>query len=201
MTASTTTGNSDAGRQYAMMPIRSDAKSSNVGKLSKGSSRHAAFQFDSRVLHTPPRCATPPRAATDPPSDLSPSSGKTPTHTPTRAPTSIKYKVRRTNVQPPASTYSMEGSLMESRVTRVEGDIRTLSSDVNNLRSDLGTVKHSVNHLESGQSQGNALMVCMRHRLVRGPHPQENVTTGNTTDNEGSATWSTNWTKHGWTTR
>ena len=166
MTASTMTGNSDAGRQCGKMPISGDGKSSGDSCLGDGKScgvscRHAGFQFDPRVLQTPPRCGYPPRAATYSQSDVPHSSDATPTHTPTHTPTGGKYQVRRTNVQPPASTYSMEGSLMESRVTRVEDDIRTLSSDVNNLRSDLGTVKHSVNRPESRQSQGNALMVCM----------------------------------------
>ena len=155
MTASTTTGNTGAGQQHRKMPISGD------GKITGDQCRHAGFQFHPRLLQTSPRSGHPPQAVTDSKSDQTHSSNATPTHTPTRTPTGGKCQVNRTNAQPCASSNRMEGSLMESRVTCVEGDIRTLSSDVNNLRSDLGTVKHSVNRLESGQSQGKALMVRM----------------------------------------
>ena len=58
-------------------------------------------------------------------------------------------------------SFSIQSTHMESRVTAVEGNIKSLTSDVEGLRQDPVTVQHSVGRLESGQACGNPLMICM----------------------------------------
>ena len=58
-------------------------------------------------------------------------------------------------------SFSIRSTHMESRVTAVEGKIRSLTSDVEGPCRDLGTVQHSVGHLETGQACGNSLMIRM----------------------------------------
>ena len=80
-----------------------------------------------------------------------------------------KYRPARTvqSTAPTGSGQAAQGSFpiqythMESRVTEVEGNTKSLTSNVEGLRQDLGTVQHSVGHLETGQASGNSLMICM----------------------------------------
>ena len=80
-----------------------------------------------------------------------------------------KYRPART-VQSTAPTgggeaaqgsFSIQSTHMESRVTAVEGNIKSLTSAVEGLRQHLGTVQHSAGRLETGQACGNSLMIGM----------------------------------------
>ena len=58
-------------------------------------------------------------------------------------------------------SFSIQSTHMESRVTAMEGNIKSLTSNVEGLRQDPGTVQHSVGRLETRQACGNSLMICM----------------------------------------